>query len=114
MPWQWHVASLVARVPAGRLVTYGRLAEWANAAFGLRVGASNVAWLRTHLQNLLGDTTAVPLHRLAKTGDPYSRRETSARKRLNDQLRAAEGLPRRPGVVAALMSADLPFPPPPE
>ena len=89
--WQWHVASLVARVPAGRLVTYGRLAEWANAAFGLRVGASNVAWLRTHLQNLLGDKTAVPLHRLAKTGDPYSRRETSARKRLNDQLRAAEG-----------------------
>ena len=89
--WQWHVASLIARVPAGRLITYGRLAEWANASHGLHVGASNVAWLRTHLQNLLGDESTVPLHRLAKTGDPYSLRETPARKRLNDQLRSAEG-----------------------
>ena len=89
--WQWRVATLITRIPAGRLITYGRLAEWANASYGLRVGASNVAWLRTHLQNLLGDNTAVPLHRLAKTGDPYSRRETTARKRLNDQLRASEG-----------------------
>ena len=89
--WQWHVATLIARVPAGRLVTYGRLAERANAAFGLRIGAPNVAWLRSRLQNLLGGDTAVPLHRLAKTGDPYSHRETPARKRLNDQLRAAEG-----------------------
>lgn len=89
--WQWHVASLIARVPAGRLVSYGRLAQWANASFGLRIGASNVSWLRTHLQNLLGDQNAVPLHRLAKTGDPYSRRETPARKHLNDRLRAAEG-----------------------
>ena len=89
--WQWHVATLITRVPAGRLITYGRLAEWANASHGLHVGASNVAWLRTHLQNLLGDSTAVPLHRLAKTGDPYSRQETPARKRLNDQLRASEG-----------------------
>ena len=89
--WQWHVASLIASVPAGKLVTYGRLAQLANASYGLQVGASNVAWLRTHLQNLLGNTTAVPLHRLAKTGDPYSRRETPARKQLNDRLRAAEG-----------------------
>ena len=89
--WQWHVATLITRVPAGRLVTYGRVAEWANASHGLHVGASNVAWLRTHLENLLGDMTAVPLHRLAKTGDPYSRQETAARKRLNDQLRASEG-----------------------
>ena len=89
--WQWHVATLIARVPAGRLITYGRLAEWANASFGLHVAASNVAWLRGHLQSLLGDGTALPLHRLAKTGDPYSRRETPARKRLNDQLRASEG-----------------------
>ena len=89
--WQWHVATLIARVPAGRLITYGRLAEWANASYGLRVGASNVAWLRTHLQNLLGGSTAVPLHRLAKTGDLYSLQETPARKRLNDQLRAPEG-----------------------
>ena len=89
--WQWHVATLITRVPAGRLITYGRLAEWANASHGLRISASNVAWLRGHLQNLLGDSTAVPLHRLAKSGDPYSRRETPARKRLNDQLRASEG-----------------------
>ena len=89
--WQWHVAALITRVPAGRLITYGHLAQWANASRGLHVGASNVAWLRTHLQNLLGDETVVPLHRLAKTGDPYSRKETPARKRLNDQLRAAEG-----------------------
>ena len=89
--WQWHVASLISRVPAGRLVTYGHLAEWANASHGLRISASNVAWLRAHLQNLLGDPAALPLHRLAKTGDPYSRRETPARKRLNDLLREAEG-----------------------
>lgn len=89
--WQWHVATLITRVPAGRLITYGHLAEWANASHGLRISASNVAWLRSHLQNLLGDSTAVPLHRLAKSGDPYSRRETPARKRLNDQLRASEG-----------------------
>ena len=89
--WQWHVATLITRVPAGRLITYGRLAEWANASHGLRISASNVAWLRSHLQNLLGDSTAVPLHRLAKSGDPYSRRETPARKRLNDRLRASEG-----------------------
>ena len=89
--WQWHVAALFTRVPAGRLVTYGRLAQWANASYGLNVGASNVAWLRTHLENLLGDSTAVPLHRLAKSDDPYSRKETPARKQLNDQLRAAEG-----------------------
>ena len=89
--WQWHVATLITRVPAGRLITYGRLAEWANASHGLRISASNVAWLRGHLQNLLGDSTAVPLHRLAKTGDPYSRQETPARKRLNDRLRASEG-----------------------
>ena len=89
--WQWHVATLITRVPAGRLITYGRLAEWANASHGLRMSASNVAWLRSHLQNLLGDSTAVPLHRLAKSGDPYSRRETPARKKLNDQLRASEG-----------------------
>ena len=94
--WQWHVATLITRVPAGRLITYGRLAEWANAAFGLRVGASNVAWLRGRLHSLLGDDTALPLHRLAKTGDPYSRRETPARKRLNDQLRASEGSLARP------------------
>lgn len=89
--WQWHVATLITRVPAGRLISYGRLAEWANASHGLRISASNVAWLRSHLQNLLGDSTAVPLHRLAKSGDPYSRQETPARKRLNDQLRASEG-----------------------
>ena len=89
--WQWHVATLITRVPAGRLITYGRLAEWANASHGLRISASNVAWLRGHLQNLLGDSTAIPLHRLAKSGDPYSRQETPARKRLNDQLRASEG-----------------------
>ena len=89
--WQWHVATLITRVPAGRLITYGRLAEWANVSHGLHIGASNVAWLRSHLQNLLGDSTAVPLHRLAKTGDPYSRQETPARKKLNDQLRASEG-----------------------
>ena len=89
--WQWHVATLITRVPAGRLITYGGLAEWANASYGLRIGASNVAWLRTRLQNLFGGSTAVPLHRLAKTGDPYSRHETPARKRLNDQLRAPEG-----------------------
>ena len=94
--WQWHVATLITRVPAGRLITYGNLAEWANAAFGLRVGASNVAWLRGRLHSLLGDDTALPLHRLAKTGDPYSRRETPARKRLNDQLRASEGSLARP------------------
>ena len=89
--WQWHVADLITRVPAGRLITYGQVAQWANTSYGLHVGASNVAWLRTHLQNLLGDSTVVPLHRLAKTGDPYSRKETPARKRLNDQLRDAEG-----------------------
>ena len=89
--WQWHVATLITRVPAGRLITYGRLAEWANTSFGLHIAASNVAWLRGHLQSLLGDNTALPLHRLAKTGDPYSRRETPARKRLNNQLRASEG-----------------------
>ena len=89
--WQWHVATLIARVPTGRLITYGRLAEWANTSYGLHLGASNVAWLRRHLQNLLGDAAALPLHRLAKTGDPYSRRESPARKRLNDQLRAPEG-----------------------
>jgi CHAD domain-containing protein/alkylated DNA nucleotide flippase Atl1 len=89
--WQWHVATLITRVPAGRLITYGHLADWANASCGLHVSASNVAWLRTRLQNLLGDGTAVPLHRLAKSGDPYSRRETPARKKLNDQLRASEG-----------------------
>lgn len=89
--WQWHVATLITRVPAGRLITYGRLAEWANASFGLHIAASNVAWLRSRLQSLLGDNTALPLHRLAKTGDPYSRRETPARKRVNDQLRASEG-----------------------
>lgn len=89
--WQWHVATLMTRVPPGRLITYGGLAEWANASFGLRVGASNVAWLRTRLQNLLGNSTTLPLHRLAKTGDPASRRETPARKKLNDQLRASEG-----------------------
>ena len=89
--WQWHVATLITRVPAGRLITYGNLAEWANTAFGLHVGASNVAWLRGRLHSLLGDDTALPLHRLAKTGDPYSRRETPARKRLNDRLRASEG-----------------------
>jgi CHAD domain-containing protein/alkylated DNA nucleotide flippase Atl1 len=91
LAWQWHVATLITRVPAGRLITYGRLAEWANASHGLHVGASNVAWLRSHLQNLLGGNTAVPLHRLAKTDDPYSRQETPARKKLNDQLRASEG-----------------------
>ena len=85
------MATLITRVPAGRLITYGRLAEWANASHGLHIGASNVAWLRSHLQNLLGDSTAVPLHRLAKTGDLYSLQETPARKRLNDQLRASEG-----------------------
>lgn len=89
--WQWHVATLITRVPAGRLITYGSLAEWANTSFGLHIAASNVAWLRGHLQSLLGDNTALPLHRLAKTGDPYSRRETPARKRLNNQLRASEG-----------------------
>ena len=89
--WQWHVATLITRVPAGRLITYGCLAEWANVSYGLHVGASNVAWLRSHLQNLLGGSIAVPLHRLAKTGDPYSRQETPARKKLNDQLRASEG-----------------------
>ena len=89
--WQWHVATLITRIPAGRLITYGNLAEWANASHGLRISASNVAWLRNHLQNLLGDSNAVPLHRLAKTGDPHSRQETPARKRLNDQLRASEG-----------------------
>lgn len=89
--WQWHVATLITRVPAGRLITYGRLAEWANASHDLHISASNVAWLRNHLQNLLNDGTAVPLHRLAKTGDPYSRQETPARKKLNDQLRASEG-----------------------
>ena len=89
--WQWHVATLIARVPSGRLITYGRLAEWANTSFDLHIGASNVAWLRRHLQSLLGDSTALPLHRLAKTDDPYSRRETPARKRLNDQRRASEG-----------------------
>ena len=94
--WQWHVATLITRVPAGRLIAYGRLAEWANASYGLHVSASNVAWLRTRLQNLLGDSAALPLHRLAKTGDPYSRRETPARKRLNDQLRASEGSLTRP------------------
>ena len=89
--WQWHVATLITRVPVGRLVTYGRLAQWANAAYGLHIGASNVAWLRTYLENLLGDVSVLPLHRLAKTGDPFSRKETPARKRLNDQLRAPEG-----------------------
>lgn len=89
--WQWHVATLIMRVPAGRLITYGRLAEWANASYGLHVGASNVAWLRTHLQNLLGDSTAVPLHRLAKAGDLLSLQEPPARKKRNDQLRASEG-----------------------
>ena len=85
------MAALITRVPPGRLITYGRLAQWANASCGLHIGASNVAWLRTHLQNLLADSTAVPLHRLAKTGDPYSRKETPPRKQINDQLRAAEG-----------------------
>lgn len=89
--WQWHVAALITRVPAGGLITYGQLAQWANESCGLHVSASNVAWLRTRLQNLLGDSTAVPLHRLAKTRDPYSRKETPARKQRNDQLRSAEG-----------------------
>ena len=39
--WQWHAAALITRIPAGRLITYGRLAQWANAYCGLHIGPSN-------------------------------------------------------------------------
>ena len=42
--WRWQVTQVIAQIPSGYLVTYGRVAEIANKTYGLNIGARNVAW----------------------------------------------------------------------
>ena len=89
--WRWQVTQIIAQIPSGYLVTYGRVAEIANQTYGLNIGARNVAWLRKHLYGLLTHNTQVPLHRIAKIGDVHSFADSKETKSLNDKLREQEG-----------------------
>ncbi len=94
--WCWQVTQVIAQIPSGYLVTYGRVAEIANKTYGLNIGARNVAWLRGHLYDLLTHNTQVPLHRIAVIGDVYSIADSKETKICNDILRGQEGLLENP------------------
>ena len=68
--WEWHVATLIAEIPEGYIITYGTLAEWANYRFSFNLVPRNTANLRRKLYKLLDDLNpALPLHRISKKGD---------------------------------------------
>lgn len=94
--WRWHATTLIAAIPPGSLMTYSDFAAWVNHTHGLRINAGNVAWLRRYLFTLLGDSTTLPLHRLARAGDVHSLQETEDMKTFNDRLRAAEDILTQP------------------
>ena len=105
--WRWQVTQIIAKIPSGYLVTYGRVAEMANQIYDLNINARNVAWLRNHLYELLTHHTQVPLHRIAKIGDVDSSADSDETKNFNDRLRGLEGSLANPLWLGSSAADDL-------
>jgi len=89
--WQWHAARVISEIPPGYLATYGKIADIVNRRYGHHINATNVAWLRRKIYELLTHDTQVPLHRVAKKGDVDSLGDSETTKSYNDRLRVQDG-----------------------
>jgi alkylated DNA nucleotide flippase Atl1 len=89
--WELKAYQEIKRIPSGSVITYGRLAQRVNRRYGLDIIARNIGNLRNKLYHLLGHETKIPLHRIAKQGDPESEWDAEKTRRYNKRLRTAEG-----------------------
>ena len=94
--WRWHVATVINRIPTGRIATYGTIARVANEEFGLHIIARNVAWLRSYLYVETNRDTTLPLHRIAKVGDTEMLYDSERTRSDGMILRQREGSARNP------------------
>ena len=89
-PWRRVAYDHICKIPSGYLATYGRIAELTHDD-GYAISPRNVAWLRESLYQMLGHSSDVPLHRVAKKGDVDSIHDSDKTKAINDTLRHSEG-----------------------
>ena len=89
--WHWITAYLIAKIPAGRLCTYGCLATLVNQELDCNIIARNLADLRRRLYGLLTHATRVPLHRIANQNDLHGHNDSRLTRYYNERLREQEG-----------------------
>jgi alkylated DNA nucleotide flippase Atl1 len=68
-----RVARLIARIPFGKIASYGAIAEWAESKYQYTGGnARVVANIRAKIYSLIEHYTDFPLWRLASQGDDHA------------------------------------------
>lgn len=88
--------SVIRRIPAGSLITYGNLARWMNSEYGTSLGPRNLATFRKQMYGLLGHDTEIPIHRIVKEGDIHSKKDHEVTQEINRVKRTEEGFFKRP------------------
>lgn len=71
------VARLIARIPYGKIASYGKIAEWAEQKYQYSGGNARViANIRAKIYSLIEHYTDFPLWRLATQDDPTAQKDS--------------------------------------
>jgi alkylated DNA nucleotide flippase Atl1 len=92
--WGWKVAKLISKIPEGKIISYGDLADWTNEEYDLKIGARNVANVRREIYHLLRveySDFKLPLHRIIKKYDYLGRADKQPSRKDNEIKRRKEG-----------------------
>jgi alkylated DNA nucleotide flippase Atl1 len=87
-----QVAVLIARIPYGKVASYGKIAEWAQSKYGYSGGnARVVANIRMKLYGILEHYTDYPLWRLATSSDEQASNDSVLTRIFGMERRVTEG-----------------------
>jgi alkylated DNA nucleotide flippase Atl1 len=90
--WRLKVFNLITLIPYGFLISYGRLAQWAETECSIRVSPRNIAWLRKKLYGYFGHQINIPLHRIVMKNDVFSAKDSPQIRVVANRLKDAEGI----------------------
>jgi alkylated DNA nucleotide flippase Atl1 len=86
------VALLIARIPYGKVASYGKIAEWAQSKYSYSDGNARViANIRMKLYGILEHYTDFPLWRLATSSDEHASNDSVLTRIYSMEKRIEEG-----------------------
>ncbi len=86
------VARLIARIPYGKIASYGKIAEWAEQKHQYSGGEGRfIANIRSKIYSLIDHYTNFPLWRLATQGDDHAENDSIITRIYGMEKRLEEG-----------------------
>ncbi len=90
--WRWKIFNLIILIPKGFLINYGKLAQWAEEEFSIKISPRNIAWLRMRLYGYFGYQKSIPLHRIAMKNDVFSQKDSDEIQKYSNMFKEEEGI----------------------